>query len=58
MESLRETGWITLDEREVDYDDEETLNNHLAEMNKELCDKLENSTLLSKVFNFVSNWHS
>ena len=53
-EPKEQTGWITLDEREVDYEDEETLNNHLAEMNKELYDKLENSTLLSKVFNFVS----
>jgi hypothetical protein len=53
-EPKEQTGWITLDEREVDYEDEETLNNHLAEMNKELYDKLETSTLLSKVFNFVS----
>ena len=53
-EPKEQTGWITLDEREVHYDDEETLNNHLAEMNKELYDKLQTSTLLSKVFNFVS----
>ena len=53
-EPKEQNGWITLDEREVHYDDEETLNNHLAEMNKELYDKLETSTLLSKVFNFVS----
>ena len=53
-EPKEQTGWITLDEREVHYDDEETLDNHLAEMNKELYDKLQTSTLLSKVFNFVS----
>jgi hypothetical protein len=53
-EPKEQTGWITLDEREVHYDDEDTLNNHLAEMNKELYDKLQTSTLLSKVFNFVS----
>lgn len=53
-EPKEQKGWIVLDERDVELEDEETLNNHLSEMNEELTEKLETSSLLSKVVNFVS----
>ena len=53
-EPKEQKGWIVLDERDVELEDEETLNNHLSEMNSELTEKLEMSSLLSKVVNFVS----
>ena len=53
-EPKEQKGWIVLDERNVELEDEEVLNSHLSEMNEELSDKLEASSLLSKVVNFVS----
>ena len=53
-EPKEQKGWIVLDERDVELEDEETLNNHLEEMNSELTEKLETSSLLSKVVNFIS----
>lgn len=47
-------GWIVVDERDVELEDEDVLNQHLEEMNEELSDKLEASSLLSKVVKFVS----
>ena len=53
-EPKEQKGWIVVDEREVELEDEEVLNQHLEEMNEELSDKLEASSLLSKVVKFVS----
>jgi hypothetical protein len=51
---MEQDGWIVLDERDVELEDEETLNNHLAEMNEEFEAKLNKESLLSKAVKFVS----
>ena len=53
-EEKEQEGWIVLDERDVNLEDEEVLNAHLSEMNDEISNKLEDTSLLSKVVNFVS----
>jgi hypothetical protein len=53
-EPMEQDGWIVLDERDVELEDEETLNNHLAEMNEEFEAKLNKESLLSKAVKFVS----
>ena len=53
-EPMEQEGWIVLDERDVEVEDEETLNTHLEEMNNEIESKLGKESLLSKVVNFVS----
>ena len=53
-EEKEQEGWIVLDERDVNLEDEDVLNAHLSEMNDEISNKLEDTSLLSKVVNFVS----
>jgi hypothetical protein len=53
-EVKEQEGWIVLDERDVEEEDEDVLNNHINEMNEELLSKIDKKSLLSKVINFVS----
>lgn len=53
-EPIDQDGWIILDEREVEIEDEAILDAHLFEIENEIEAKLENKTLLSKLVNLVS----
>jgi len=53
-EPMEQEGWIVLDERDVELDDEETLNSHIELMNDEIESKLNKESLLSKVLKLVS----
>jgi hypothetical protein len=47
-------GWIVLDERDVEIEDEDILDAHLSDIENELEDKLNKKTVLSKLVNLVS----
>lgn len=51
-EPYEQKGWLIVDEREADIDNEEILNQHLDKLSLEI-DK-ENQTLMSKIYNFIS----
>lgn len=53
-EDKEQEGWIVIDERDVELEDETILNNHLNEINEEISTKLNEETVLSKLMNFVS----
>lgn len=47
-EDAEQEGWIVLDERYVELEDEETLNNHILQMNEELESKLVKLSLTER----------
>jgi len=47
-------GWIVLDERDVEIEDEDILDAHLSDIENELENKLNKKTVLSKLVNLVS----
>jgi hypothetical protein len=53
-EDATQEGWIVLDERDVELEDEEVLNNHIKSLNEEIEIKLTKLSIVDKFINLVS----
>jgi hypothetical protein len=53
-EDANQEGWIVLDERDVELEDEDVLNDHINSLNEEIETKLTKLSIVDKFINLVS----